>query len=334
MTAVPAPAAETEEQGWYDGWEEVYEDNESGELVAQQSNRLDHVCKKCDKQLDNEQKFRLHMKEHLKKDNQLVQCHYCDSMTNDGAKYISHIGDMHSSKFNCETCGEEFNEFNKNIEHVMVYHAFNYTTQGATSAVVECFHCGEKMGSKPHIFVHKKAKHFKTRLCSYFHGNATTCRFPHNKCMNIHNENIQPTDTVSDYRSRIICKNGNSCSFLMQGDCHYKHATIVGQQQNVREQPSITRDSTRPTKINAPPAGIIQQQTTISASTPNMDMNMIVINLSKQMEAISQKLQLQKVIENEKKTETNRIESKRNRRGLKKNKQNLNTQMVRHCSGR
>ena len=288
VTAVPAQAAETEEQGWYDGWEEVYEDNDSGELVAQQSNRLDHACKKCDKQLDNEHLFRQHMKEHMKKDNQLVQCHYCDFMTNDSSKYINHIAEMHSSKFKC---GEEFKEMSQRLEHIMVVHAFDYTTQEVTSDLVECFDCGEKMGSKPDLMEHKKSNHFKTKLCSYYHGNTTTCRFPNNKCMNIHNENIKPTDVVSDYRSRIICKNGNTCFFLMQGYCLYKHATIVGQQQNVWEQSSITRESTRPTPINAPPAGIIQQQTTISASTPNMDMNMLVINLSKQMDAISQKLQ-------------------------------------------
>ena len=108
-TVTPTPVEESEEEGWHDDWE--------GELIAQQRKRLDHVCKKCDKQLDNERIFRQHMKEHMKKDSQIVQCHYCDFMTNDAAKYLSHIGDMHSPKFSCETCGEEFSEIQKKIEH-------------------------------------------------------------------------------------------------------------------------------------------------------------------------------------------------------------------------
>ena len=122
-----APVEEEEE--WRDGWEEVFEDNETGELVAQQSNRLDLACKKCDKQLDNEHQFRQHMKGHMKKDSQLVKCHYCDFMTNDAAKYLSHIGDTHSPNYTCDVCGEQFSDMKKKIEHVMIIHAFTYTAQ-------------------------------------------------------------------------------------------------------------------------------------------------------------------------------------------------------------
>ena len=70
VAAAPVP------EGWNEEWEEVWEDNESGELISHQSSRVEHVCKKCDKQLDNENIFRQHMKEHLKKDIQIPKCHW------------------------------------------------------------------------------------------------------------------------------------------------------------------------------------------------------------------------------------------------------------------
>ena len=228
----------------------------------------------------------------MKKDSQIVQCHYCDFMTNDAAKYLSHIGDMHSPKFSCETCGEEFSEIQKKIEHVMVTHAFNYTTQQATSETVECFDCGEKLGNKHGLMSHKKAKHFKTKLCSYFQGHTTTCRFPNNKCMNIHNENIQPTAAESDYRSRIICKNGSECFFRSQPEgCFYKHVDVVQQQPNAWQQRNNTRENTRALSGPALPVESILQPVVQSTSTHNLDTNQLVMNLCKQMESISQKLQ-------------------------------------------
>ena len=139
---------------------------------------------------------------------------------------------------------------------------------------------------------HKKAKHFKTKLCSYFHGNSTPCRFPDQQCMDIHNENIQPTDAGEDYRSRIPCKNGASCFFQRRPEgCFYKHATNVEQSPNISEHHRNTRNITRNLPSSAPSAGRSEQQGTSLASTPTINMNILVMNLSKQMEAISQKLQ-------------------------------------------
>ena len=120
----------------------------------------------------------------------------------------------------------------------------------------------------------------------------TTCRFPAQKCMNIHSENILPTDTVNNYRSRILCKNGNSCFFLNQpGGCLYKHVISVEQQPNVWQNRNNTREFTQITPSVAQPVGRPEQPAPQSVNTNTMDMNQLVFNLSKQMEAISQKLQ-------------------------------------------
>ena len=186
------------------------------------------MCKKCDKQLDNEHTFRNHMKEHLKIDNQIMNCHYCDFITNDETVYLIHIGDTHSPKFARGACGEEFTDMQKKIEHTMVAHAFVYSNQEKREEEYECFDCGQKVRNKQELMSHKKEKHYKKRLCSFFHGTMTTCRFPNKDCLNIHNENIWPTETAGDYRGRINCKHGNSCVFLTRpGGCFYKHAQSV-----------------------------------------------------------------------------------------------------------
>ena len=69
------------------------------------------------------------MKEHLKRNSQIVKCHYCDFMNNDEAVFFRRIGDTHSPKFECGACGEEFTDTHKRVEHTMVAHAFNYSDQ-------------------------------------------------------------------------------------------------------------------------------------------------------------------------------------------------------------
>ena len=213
-------------------------------------------------------------------------------MTNDETKFLSHIGDMHSPKFSCNVCSEEFTDMHKKVEHVMNAHAFIYNSSEGNTEVFECFDCGERIGSKQGLISHKKDKHYKTRLCSYYHGNMTTCRFPAQQCLNIHNENIHPRETGNDYRSRIICKNGNSCMFRVQpGGCYYKHANIVEAQPNVWQPQNITRQNTGTTSAPATSVVRSEQPQPNLANTPPLDMNQIILSLSKQMDTISQKLQ-------------------------------------------
>ena len=174
----------------------------------------------------------------------------------------------------------------------MVAHAFNYTNQEKREEEYECFDCGQKVRNKQELMSHKKEKHYKTRLCSFFHGTMTTCRFPNKDCLNIHNENIWPTETAGDYRGRINCKHGNSCVFLTRpGGCFYKHAQSVEPPQNAWQQSSTLRGNTEIINRAAPDVDRPEQPEVNSTNTPSLDMNQIVMNLSKQMETISQKLQ-------------------------------------------
>ena len=82
-----------------------------------------------------------------------------------------------------------FKDMDGEKKDVMIGRAFNYTNSVETTEVHECFDCGEKLGNKQGLMAHKKEKHFKMRLCSYYHGLRTTCRFPAQHYLNIHNEN-------------------------------------------------------------------------------------------------------------------------------------------------
>ena len=62
----------------------------------------------------------------MRKDVEILQCHYCDFMTNDEVVFMSHVGDAHSPKVNCGACGETLTDTKKRLEHVMISNAFNY----------------------------------------------------------------------------------------------------------------------------------------------------------------------------------------------------------------
>ena len=158
----------------------------------------------------------------------------------------------------------------------------------------ECFDCGEKVNTKQDLMSHKTEKHYKTRLCTYFHGNMRTCRFPAQQCMNIHNENIHPTAApASDYRSRISCKHGNSCYFRKRPlGCFYKHASNVETEPNIWQQRSTAITNTQRRPGNVQPVDINQRPGGNSPDISPVDMNQIVLNMSKQMESIVQKLQV------------------------------------------
>ena len=203
------------------------------------------------------------------------------------------MGDTHSPKFDCATCGELFTDTNERLEHVMTIHAFIY---GAQTSVMEyeCFDCGDKVRSKQDLMSHKTEKYYKTRLCSYFHGNMTTCRFPAQQCMNIHNENIHPSAAPgSDYRSRIACKHGNSCFFRKRpSGCFYKHALNVETKENVHQQGSPTIANIQAGPGNVRPVERNQRPVLNTLGISALDMNHMILNLSKQMEYIVQKLQV------------------------------------------
>ena len=121
-------------------------------------------------------------------------------------------------RYNCEAV---FSTKSDLIEHARKDHGFNYNKNGQSTKDINCHDCEDSFSNSFHLMEHKKEKHYKKKLCSYYHGTGWGCRFE-NRCMNIHGEHIEP-ELFTDNRSRIPCRHGDQCHYYQNGSCHYKH---------------------------------------------------------------------------------------------------------------
>ena len=193
-----------------DEWEEVWEDDNTGNLIPQKRKEVDKyqwkpdlACKNCDKVLQSDQHMRQHIKEHTRLQNQLIMCHHCDFATNDEVIHTNHMVDVHSTRHTCQSCSAVFPTKSDMIKHAGNDHGLVYNKNEGTLKSIDCHDCQECFHNKFELMQHKEANHYKKRLCSYYHGNGWGCRFL-NKCLDIQNENITPVLT-SDNRGKIEC---------------------------------------------------------------------------------------------------------------------------------
>ena len=134
---------------------------------------------------------------------------------------MNHIVDIHSTKHTCLSCKEVFPSKGDMIKHAGDVHGLKYNLNEGNNFKISCHDCEEICSTKHELYNHKKEKHYKKRLCSYYHGNGWGCRFP-DRCLNIHNENITP-ELTDDNRGKIPCSYGDSCYYFSRNNCHYKH---------------------------------------------------------------------------------------------------------------
>ena len=109
-----------------DEWEEVWEGDNTGNLVAQRRKEVELACKKCDKVLQSDQHMRQHIKEHTRIQNKLIMCHHCDFITNDDIIHTNHTVDVHSTKHTCQSFGAVFPTKSDMIKHARDVHGFLY----------------------------------------------------------------------------------------------------------------------------------------------------------------------------------------------------------------
>ena len=215
-----------------DGWGEVYEDvTEDGNLMAHlERSSVSIGCKKCGKKIQSQQELREHIKIHKQLQHTVLKCEHCDHTTDDGDELINHVVNTHSPKYTCQTCKSAFSTKPKLLEHIVRAHGFIFEEHTTPDNVLKCHYCSDSFTTKPDLMKHKTEKHYKTRLCPFYHGTGRGCRFPSNVCFNIHEENIIPTVTdITDFRKSINCRNGGSCVFNQRKACFYKHiANNVG----------------------------------------------------------------------------------------------------------
>ena len=157
-------------------------------------------------------------------------------MTNDSDTLITHTVNTHSIKHNCLTCKSGFPSKSEWVEHSRIYHGFKYNEAESSKKEINCYDCESKFSNKFQLGEHKKLKHYKQRLCSYYHGNGWGCRFP-STCVNIHQENITPTLT-SDTRGKIWCRDGDSCLYFKRKSCHFKHILVPLESSAISLEPN------------------------------------------------------------------------------------------------
>ena len=144
-------------------WEEVWEDDNTGNLVAQRRKEVekyqwqpDLACKKCDKVLQSDQHMRQHIKEHTRIQNELIMCHHCDFVTNDDVIHTNHMVDVHSTKHTCQSCSAVFPSKSDIINHARDVHGFLYNKNEGAHKKIDCHDCEGVFSNKFELMQHKE----------------------------------------------------------------------------------------------------------------------------------------------------------------------------------
>ena len=173
------------------------------------------------------------------------KCDTCEFKSTNEHLMKDHVK-LHRKSIKCKTCSFECKEEDTFIEHAIKCHSMQprqeQQQQGSaaksTVAEIECFSCGTKVSSRRDLTEHRKEQHYKQKLCRFYHSYGYGCRFPDTVCVDIHGSTPQQTVTSqpqaqqrqsviqpnSQYRSRIPCRDGDSCGWVNSTEgCRYYH---------------------------------------------------------------------------------------------------------------
>ena len=159
-------------------------------------------CKKCDETLENNHLLRIHMKKHIRKEQEVLKCTNCDYESFDENSYLNHIVDVHSTIHLCQNCGNKFPTKEELIGHIVREHRTSKLinnsqalptdqlntqdqNQQQDTNQIKCFNCGIMVKTKNDLMKHKKEQHWKQKPCSYYQS-WWGCRFPDRVCFNYH----------------------------------------------------------------------------------------------------------------------------------------------------
>ena len=180
--------------------EEMENSDQSGYGTTKDYQLVAVQCKKCDETLANNHLLRLHMRQHMRKEQEVLKCTNCDCeyKTTDENSFLNHIVDNHSTLHICQTCNNRFPSKQELVAHIVREHNFKSTNQIAAPVAqqntnqqlgpnqIKCFDCGTMLPSREDLMKHKKDHHWKQKLCPYYHGVGRGCRFPDRVCFNVH----------------------------------------------------------------------------------------------------------------------------------------------------
>ena len=212
------------------------------------ADNMEYTCNSCSFKSKDIQIVRSHIEVHMENINnegpanqtkiQEYTCNSCDFKSNNDHNMRSHVK-FHKKKITCKICQYENEDATVFIEHVIKNHSYeqNHNKQTSQQSNIECYGCGDQVKTRKDLAVHRREKHYKEKLCRFYHGNGLPCRFPENVCVDIHESyETQPRQqpqqqqrpTViqqnSKYRKTIPCRDGLRCGWLNSNEgCRYFH---------------------------------------------------------------------------------------------------------------
>ena len=156
---------------------------DSGYGSTEQYQLVSVQCKKCDETLENNHLLRIHMRKHVRKEQEILKCTNCEYETAEENQYMEHIVDNHSTFHICQVCQNRFPTKQELIAHIVRQHCPQSTVTAPIVAEkdsnqIKCYDCGEKVSNREDLMKHKKDKHWKQKPCPYWHRNGRGCRFP------------------------------------------------------------------------------------------------------------------------------------------------------------
>ena len=192
-------------------------------------------------------------------------CLTCNNAFRTQEEMIKHVVATHPKSKKkvhekCVTCGEEFTKVEKLTEHILRNHTMLKANGQSNMAgqqlvkiwplqesiryidSIKCYDCQNTFGSKDQLMNHKREKHFKKKLCSFYHKHGN-CRYG-DQCINIHETNNHMNadyrQTQSYQQSRIKCRNGPNCMYRDQNRSNFSHAESVQNVSNVEQSSGNT----------------------------------------------------------------------------------------------
>ena len=106
-------------------------------------------CKKCDEKVQGNKSLREHMKKHVKEQNEVLPCYYCEFKTSKENEFLNHISRVHGAGNNCLTCNSSFKTHEDMIKHVVDVH------QCDKKLVKEkCVSCGQEFAKVEYLTEH------------------------------------------------------------------------------------------------------------------------------------------------------------------------------------
>ena len=111
-------------------------------------------CKKCDEKVIGNKNLREHMQKHIKDQNEVLPCYYCEFKTGSENEFLHHISSVHGAGHTCLTCNNTFRTQEEMIKHVVDTHP-----KAKPKVTEKCVTCGQEFEKVERLTEHILRQH-------------------------------------------------------------------------------------------------------------------------------------------------------------------------------